>query len=91
MDSDLFKQMNAMPDEKLFEFVTEVEHSQKRHAAMHILEIRRTEPLRRAAEQSADAARASAQTARAALTTTRWAMIAAFLSAIAAFIALLHH
>jgi hypothetical protein len=77
MDSDLLKQMNDMPDEKLFEFFTELEHSQKRHAAMHILEIRRTEPLRRAAEQSANAA--------------RWAMIAAFLSAIAAFIALFHH
>lgn len=77
MDSDLLKQMNGMPDEKLFEVVTEREHSPKRHAAMHILEIRRTEPLRRAAQQSADAA--------------RWAMIAAFLSAIAAFIALLRH
>lgn len=91
MNVDLYKQFNQMPDEKLFEFVTEREHSQNRHVAMHILEIRRTEPLRRAAEQSADAARASAQTARAALTTARWAMIAAFLSAIAALIALLHH
>lgn len=77
MNADLFKQFNQMPDEKLFEFVTEREHSQNRHVAMHILEIRRTEPLRRAAQQSADAA--------------RWAMIAAFISAIAAFIALLHH
>lgn len=77
MNADLFKQFNEMPDEKLFEFVTEREHSQNRHVAMHILEIRRTEPLRRAAQQSADAA--------------RWSMIAAFLSAIAAFIALFNH
>jgi hypothetical protein len=91
MQPDLYKQFSEMPDEKLFEYVIERDSSQHRHVAMHILEIRRTEPLRRAAEQSSAAAESSAKTARAALTTARWATLAAFLSAIAAFIALFRH
>lgn len=88
MQPETYKQFNAMPDEKLFEYVTERESSQSRHVAMHILEIRRTEPLRRAAEQSAAAAQSSAETALSALVTARWAMVAALLSAVAALIAL---
>jgi hypothetical protein len=81
---DIFQQFNEMPDEKLFNYVTEVESSERRHVAQHILEIRRSEPLRKAAEASVRAAEASVRT-------TIWATIAAFISAIAAVIALIRH
>jgi hypothetical protein len=77
MEPDLFKQMSVMPDEKLFEFVTERDSSQRRHVAEHILEMRRTLPLHRAAEASAKAA--------------IWSAIAAFISAVVAIVALFHH
>jgi hypothetical protein len=91
MQSETYKTFQAFPDEKLFEYVTERESSQHRHVAMHILEMRRNEPLRRAAELSAEAAESSADTARAALTTARWATVAAMLAAIAAIITVFRH
>jgi 16S rRNA C1402 N4-methylase RsmH len=90
MNPEAYKIFKEHSDEKLFEYVTERESSQSRHVAMHILEMRRNEPLRRAADLSAQAAQSSAETAKAALTTARWAMAAALLSAIGAIIALFH-
>jgi len=91
METAIYKEFTKKSDEELFGFVIEREGSQRRHVAMHILEMRRNEPLQRAAEQSAAAAQSSADTARSALITARWATVAALLSAIAAIIALYHH
>lgn len=73
--------LERLPSEKLYEFVTEKDFSERKHAALHILEMRRNEPLRRAAESSAAAAHSSSKTAV-------WAMIAAVVSALAAVISL---
>jgi len=52
MEPETFKQFSAMPDEQLFGYVTEKDSSQNKHVAMHLLDIRRNEPLRRASTET---------------------------------------
>ena len=82
MTPEELKAIEQMDDSLLFALSAEREGSQRRQAAMHFLELRRNEPLRKAAEASVKAAQESARA-------TRWAVVAAFISAIAAVIGLI--
>lgn len=84
MNSKEFAEMEKLDTATLVTIAAEVETSQRKQAALHILEIRRTEPLRKSADASAASAKSSA-------TATVWAAIAAFISATAAIIALFRH
>jgi hypothetical protein len=77
MSPNEFNEMEQLDTAILVSISAERDSSQRKHAALHILEMRRAEPLRRAANSSARAA--------------VWAAVAAFISAIAAVISLFHH
>jgi hypothetical protein len=48
--------LEKLSDRELFDFVTEKDNSQRKWAAMHLLELRRNEALTKAAKSSANAA-----------------------------------
>jgi hypothetical protein len=63
MDETLFRELTAMKDRELFDFVTEKDSSQRKWAAMYILETRRAKISSRAAIASAIAAAFAASAA----------------------------
>lgn len=69
-----YERYMAMSDRELIGFLPENEGSERKHAAHHILELRRAERAAKASEQAAVAA--------------RWSAIAAFLSVLVAVAAL---
>jgi hypothetical protein len=56
MEKDEWDQLQALPDWQLHDFVTERESSQRRHAAQHILSMRRNKAMERVTMWSAIAA-----------------------------------
>lgn len=55
MEQDDYERLKALPDRKLYDFVTELDHSQRKWVALHLLEERRNERLTAAARSSARA------------------------------------
>lgn len=51
-----FEYLEKLSDRELFDFVTETDASQRKHVAVHLLELRRNMELTRAARSSARAA-----------------------------------
>jgi hypothetical protein len=51
-----FKEYEAMPDWKLFGFLSARDTSERKHVAIHLLELRRASAATKAAERSAHAA-----------------------------------
>jgi hypothetical protein len=51
-----FEYLEKLSDRELFDFVTESDASQRKHVAVHLLELRRNRELTRAAKSSARAA-----------------------------------
>ena len=76
MDKQEFENLEKLTDRELFDFVTETDASQRKHVAVHLLEMRRNLELTRAAKSSARAA--------------WWAAILAGASAVVAVLALLN-
>jgi type IV secretory pathway component VirB8 len=56
MEASEYASLEKLTDRELFDFVTEKESSQRRWAAMHLLEMRRNEAMVKAAKSSASAA-----------------------------------
>lgn len=56
MEKEIWDDMTSMQDWQLLDFVTEKESSQRRHAAEHILAMRRNKVMERVAMWSAIAA-----------------------------------
>lgn len=56
MTKQEWEQLQALPDWELHDFVTERESSQRRHAAQHILAMRRNRAIERVTMWSAMAA-----------------------------------
>ena len=77
MNPKEFAEMEQLDTATLVTISAERDASHRKHAASHILELRRAEPLKRAATASAHAA--------------IWAAVAAFISAAAAVITLFRH
>jgi hypothetical protein len=75
MNKDEYDKYNSMEDWQLLGFAGDAEHSSRRAAMFHILEMRRTQKAALAAEKSAKAA--------------KWAAVAAFLAVVVAIVGLL--
>jgi hypothetical protein len=56
MDHKGYQYLENLSDRELFDFVTEADSSQRKHAAVHLLELRRNQEMTRAAKSSARAA-----------------------------------
>ena len=56
MELKEFEDLEKRSDRELFDFVTESDASQRKHVAVHLLELRRNQELTRAAKSSAHAA-----------------------------------
>ena len=56
MEQKDFEYLEKLSDRELFDFVTETDSSQRKHVAVHLLELRRNMELTRAAKSSARAA-----------------------------------
>ena len=56
MEASEYASLEKLTDRELFDFVTEKERSQRKWAAMHLLEMRRNEAMVKAAKSSARAA-----------------------------------
>ena len=56
MEASEYDSLEKLSDRELFDFVTEKDSSQRKWAAMHLLEMRRNEAMVKAARSSARAA-----------------------------------
>lgn len=56
MEKKDFEYFEGLSDRELFDFVTETDASQRKHVAIHLLELRRNRELTKAARSSARAA-----------------------------------
>lgn len=56
MESHEYTSLEKLTDRELFDFVTEKDNSQRKWAAMHLLEMRRNQAMTDAAKSSARAA-----------------------------------
>ena len=60
MEKSEWEELSKLSDRELFDFVTEKDSSQRKHAALHLLEMRRGRVMQRVAMWSAIAAFLSA-------------------------------
>jgi len=56
VEQNEYASLEKLSDRELFDFVTELDNSQRKWVAMHLLEMRRNEALTKAAKSSASAA-----------------------------------
>lgn len=56
MEDKLYRDLQALSDRELFDFITETDASQRKWVALHLLELRRNKAIASAAKSSAVAA-----------------------------------
>lgn len=56
MEDKLYRDLQALSDRELFDFITETDASQRKWVALHLLELRRNKAIASAAKSSAIAA-----------------------------------
>ena len=56
VEANEYANLEKLSDRELFDFVTEMDNSQRKWVAMHLLEMRRNEAVTKAAKSSARAA-----------------------------------
>ncbi|MET0331250.1 MAG: hypothetical protein ABW154_07460 [Dyella sp.] len=56
MNHKEYQYLEDLSDRELFDFVTEADSSQRKHVAVHLLELRRNQEMTRVAKSSARAA-----------------------------------